>query len=65
MDVFSEVAPYWRYDEPPPMDKVLSLLTKGGKQVVGLWSGKFGEQYIAWAGLIKRDKDKERTLGII
>jgi hypothetical protein len=47
------------------MDKVLSLLTKGGKQVVGLWSGKFGEQYIAWAGLIKRDKDKERTLGII
>jgi hypothetical protein len=56
-------APTWEYVQEPPRGTKLSLLTKGGVQVVGEFTGKLGENYIGWAKLIKRDKEIERKLG--
>lgn len=56
---------YWRYlgiDEKPPLGTKLSLLTKGGVQTQGEWREDCG--LIAWSPLIRRDKDKERLMGI-
>lgn len=56
---------FWRYPSVhglPPRGVKMSLLTMGNQQVVGDWSD-IG--YKAWAPLIKRDKDIERTLGYL
>lgn len=52
----------WNYF--PPVDKgaKVSLLTIGGLQVEGRWDGVWGQYYLAWAPLIKRDKERERAL---
>lgn len=52
----------WRYTEPAPRGKKLTLLTRGGIQVTGEWldDGSF----IAWAPLIKRDHKLEKELGL-
>lgn len=52
----------WRYIEPAPRGKKLSLLTRGGIQVTGEW--KDGGDFIAWAPLIKRNHELERELGL-
>ncbi len=54
----------WRYPangEPAPSGAHVQLLTKGGKQVPGVWRDDGG--YIAWAPNIKRDKKLEKELG--
>ena len=63
MKHLAEETPRWRYTEPPPINTKLMLLTVGGQQVTGPWSGKFGETYLAWSGMLKRDKAKEKELG--
>lgn len=65
MKYLAEDNPRWRYEEPAPKDTKLALLTIGGHQVTGIWSGKFGEHYIAWSGLLKRDKEVEKRLGYL
>ncbi len=61
----SEPKVYWRYEEEPPRGVPLNLLTKGKVHVIGLFTGKLGEDYIAWAKRIERDKETERRLGYI
>ena len=57
----------WHYFKDPeapqcPRGGKVQLLTIGGAQVPGVYCGD--KDYIAWAHCIKRDKDKERELGI-
>jgi len=55
----------WRYpanDEPAPPGATVQLLTRGGVTVRGVWND-LGD-YIAWAPMIKRDKDLEARLGL-
>ena len=51
---------HWIYPQEakPPTGIKLSLLTKGGVQVTGVWVND--GSYIAWQALFKRDKDKEK-----
>lgn len=63
MKYFAEELPHWRYSELPPQDTKLMLLTIGGQLVTGPWHGEFGETYIAWSGMLKRNKETERKLG--
>lgn len=53
---------FWRYAVPAPKGIKLSLLTKGGVQVVGVWED---DLYVAWAPLIKRNKESEKRLGLV
>lgn len=61
---------WWRYDGmlyngvplPAPKGEKVALLTKGGQQVIGVWQDNGG--FLAWAPLIKRDKQVEELLGI-
>jgi hypothetical protein len=65
MRVASARSSEWSYDmtECPPLHKCL-LLTESKVAVIGMiTAGTDG--YIAWAPLPKRDKDKERELGIL
>lgn len=59
--VASEDANYWRYEIAPKGVKC-SLKTIGGIQITGIWSGAYGEAFVAWAPLIKADKEKEELL---
>jgi hypothetical protein len=56
-------APEWLYpgvgDPLPPGGAKVSLLTIGGIQVTGTWSN---EGFLAWAPLLKRNKEKEARL---
>lgn len=52
----------WVYAEPSDRGATVSLLTVGGIQVKGRWEGAWGELYIAWAPLLKRDKAREEFL---
>ena len=56
----------WRYPangEPAPSGVYVQLLTTGGVQVRGIW--RDNGQHIAWAPMIKRDKELEQLLGLI
>lgn len=52
----------WHYEVPPDKSAKVNLLTVGGMQVTGRWTGAWGEHYLAWAPLLKRDKPRERAL---
>lgn len=55
---------HYRYpgagDELPPSGASVTLLTKGGVAVRGVWLP--GGAYLGWAPLPRRDKDKEKQL---
>ena len=53
----------WRYEKPADSGKCL-LLTIGLIAVVGHWSGDYGQAFVAWMPLPKRDKELERALGV-
>lgn len=55
---------YWRYEVPPRTDSKVFLLTKGRVAVVGNWYGAYGESFIAWSPMLKRDKEQEARLGL-
>lgn len=59
--VTEEGAP-WRYDDSAPRGRKVSLLTKGGVMVQGVWKGNLGEFFLAWQPLPKRDKVAESLL---
>ncbi len=57
----------WQYfgypgHKPPPMGTKIHMLTKGKISVDGVW--KMDGSVIAWAPLIKRDKEIEAFLGV-
>lgn len=54
----------WRYEKPKHNGKML-LLTIGGVLVTGVWRGDLGENYLAWAPLLKRDRAKEAEISQI
>lgn len=54
----------WRY-EPVPTRAPCLLLNLGGCLMKGPPIGKWGEEYIAWAHMPKRNKDIERKLGFL
>ena len=53
----------YNYTDPAPRGVKLTLLTKGKIQVTGEWVD--GGGYIAWAPLLRRDKQLEKELGIL
>lgn len=56
---------HWRYPAAgalAPRGIEVQLLTKGGIQVRGVWED--GGAFIAWAPMIKRDKELERKYGL-
>ena len=55
----------WQYEIPPRTDAKVQLLTIGFTAVHGEWYGKYGEFFIAWCQLPKRDKEREKQLGLI
>lgn len=57
----SDDANYWRYEVAPANTKV-TLKNIGGVQATGMWDGVYGFAFVAWAPLIKADKDKEELL---
>jgi len=56
--------PEWNYpeagDEPAPLGVKLWLLNSGGAATTGQWTT--GSNIIAWARMLKRNKDKERII---
>ncbi len=56
--------PEWNYpdagDEPAPLGVKLWLLNEGGAATTGQWTT--GSNIIAWARMLKRNKDKERII---
>lgn len=56
---------YWRYEVPTSTDAKVFLLTVGRVAVVGNWQGAYGQSFIAWAPLPKRDKEQEARLGLL
>lgn len=54
----------WRYEETPNRAAKVLLLTAGRVAVIGNWSGAYGQQFIAWCPLPKRDKAAEERLGV-
>lgn len=55
---------YWRYEKPALVVSKMMLLTTGHVAVLGPWIGEYGEHYIAWSPMPKRDKVTERELGV-
>lgn len=53
---------YWHYEIPPNKGAKVLLLTRGCTAVVGTWTGAYGEQFIAWCPLPKRDKAREQAI---
>lgn len=51
----------WTYDIGP-LNRKISLLTRGRTQETGYWRGAYGEMFVAWAPLIKRDMEIEDRL---
>lgn len=49
----------WSFTEPPSTirSSKLQLLTIGAICVTGTWYGELGEYFVAWAPLLKIDKD--------
>lgn len=56
---------HWRYEIPENRSAKVQLLTVGGIAVHGHWYGAFGEAFIAWCPLPKRDKELEARLRLI
>lgn len=52
----------FRYEVPPLTDAKVQLLTVGRICVTGNWYGHYGEAFIAWAPLPKRNKAIEQDL---
>jgi hypothetical protein len=55
----------WVYAVPPRTDAKVQLLTIGAIQTTGNWYGKYGEFFVAYAPLPKRNKEIERKLGVL
>ena len=57
-------APEWQYpeagDPPPPLGTKLWLLNDGGAATTGPWTT--GSNFIAYAPMLKRNKEKERII---
>lgn len=53
---------YWRYGLPPHRGAKMLLLTRGCVCVPGNWTGEYGEQFIAWCPMSKRDKRLEAAI---
>jgi hypothetical protein len=53
---------FWRYEPPANRGAKVLLLTRGCTAVVGTWTGAYGEQFIAWCPLPKRDKKREKEV---
>jgi hypothetical protein len=53
----------YNYIDPAPKGVKLTLLTKGKVQVTGEWVE--GGAFIAWAPLLKRDKQLEEEMGLL
>lgn len=45
---------YWRETLPEITGHKMLLLTLGGVAVIGPWTGKMGQYYVAWSPLPKR-----------
>lgn len=56
---------YWRYEVPKSTDAKVLLLTIGRVAVTGNWYGPYGQNFIAWAPLPRRDKEQEARLGLL
>jgi hypothetical protein len=52
----------WRYEVSPRTDSKVQLLTVGRIAVHGNWYGTYGENFIAWAPMPKRNKVRENEL---
>jgi hypothetical protein len=52
----------WIYEKPQHAGAKMMLLTIGCVLVTGTWSGELGENYLAWAAMPKRDKQKEKEV---
>lgn len=55
----------WRYEVAPRTDAKVLLLTTGATQTSGNWNGAYGEYYVAWYPLPKRNKRREKELGVL
>lgn len=55
----------WNYTVPSNPSRKMQLLTIGDIAVYGPWRGRIGEFYKAWAPMPKRDKQRERELGLL
>jgi hypothetical protein len=49
----------WRYEVAPNRGAKVQLLTVGRIAVHGNWYGAYGEAFIAWAPMPKRNKELE------
>lgn len=56
---------YWRYEVAPHTDAKVWLLTVGRIAVSGQWTGAYGQQFIAWSPMPRRDKKEEARLGLL
>jgi hypothetical protein len=61
-EVISTQAIEWIYSIPPKTDSKVNLLTIGRTSTTGNWYGKYGEFFIAWHPLAKRNKGLEDQL---
>jgi hypothetical protein len=65
--VTAEDSSVYRYpfagDDKPPRGAKVVLLTRGGVAVLGPWSDS--GNFLGWAPLPKRDKNKEREKAVI
>jgi hypothetical protein len=60
----ASATPEWSYpeagDPPAPLGTTIQLLNSGGASTKGQWTDE--SNFIAWAPLLKRNKDKERLI---
>ena len=56
---------HWRYSVPDASGQKMLLLTIGRIATIGSWSGSYGQYFIAWCPLPRRDKAKEAELKLI
>lgn len=52
----------WRYEIAPNSDAKVYLLTIGRIATTGSWHGAYGQFFIAWAPMPKRNKELEDRL---
>jgi hypothetical protein len=62
-EVITASETHWRYEEPEDRAAKRLLLTTGRVAIVGPWLK--GDGVIAWCPLPKRDKQKEKELGLL
>lgn len=46
---------FWHYSVPPHVGQKVQLLTVGGVATTGQWTGELGQNFVAWAPLLKVD----------